>query len=708
MNAKLIAAVSFALLLTNCSEMPETKTLAQPVAKKIPHRLEKHGDVRIDNYYWLNDRENPEVIDYLNQENAYREFVMKETEGLQKKLFDEMVGRIKKDDSSVPYQLEGWWYYTRYEGEKEYPIYCRKKEALSAPEEIMLDVNELAKGHAYYQVGGVSVRPDKKMIAFGVDTVSRRIFTIHFKDLETGEILTETIANTTGGATWAEDGKTLFYSRKNETTLRSERILKHKLGTKAELDKEVYYEADETFQCGVYKSKSKKYIIIGSSATLSDEYRYVDATTPDEPFKLFQPRERNLEYGIAHFDDHWYIRTNKDGATNFKVMRTPVSATTKENWIDLLPHNPEIYIEGMELFKNYFVVEERSNGLTQMRVQQWDENEPYFIDFGEETYTAYLGTNPDFNSEVLRYGYTSLTTPNSVIDYNMRTREKTILKEQEVVGGYDKSLYASQRIWAPAADGKLVPISLVYKKELKKDFGNPLLLYGYGSYGVTIDPTFSSTRLSLLDRGFVFAIAHIRGGQYLGRDWYEDGKFLNKKNTFTDFIACAEHLVAQKYTTKAQLFAEGGSAGGLLIGAVVNLRPDLFAGVIAAVPFVDVVTTMLDESIPLTTGEYDEWGNPNDKTYYDYMLSYSPYDQVKKADYPAMLITTGLHDSQVQYWEPAKWIAKLRDYRTNKDKPLLMFCNMETGHGGASGRFEVYKETAMEYAFLLDLAGVSE
>jgi oligopeptidase B len=688
--------------------MPETKTLAQPVAKKIPHRLEKHGDVRIDNYYWLNDRENPEVIDYLNKENAYREFVMKETEGLQKKLFDEMVGRIKKDDSSVPYFLEGWWYYTRYEGEKEYPIYCRKKEALSAPEEIMLDVNELAKGHAYYQVGGVSVRPDKNMIAFGVDTVSRRIFTIHFKDLETGEILPETIANTTGGATWAEDGKTLFYSRKNETTLRSERILKHKLGTKSELDKEVYYEADETFQCGVYKSKSKKYIIIGSSATLSDEYRYVDATTPDQPFKLFQPRERNLEYGIAHFDDHWYIRTNKDGATNFKVMRTPTSATTKENWTDLLPHNPKIYIEGMELFKNYFVVEERSNGLTQMRVQQWDEKEPYFIDFGEETYTAYLGTNPDFNSEVLRYGYTSLTTPNSVIDYNMRTREKTILKEQEVVGGYDKTLYASQRIWAPAADGKLIPISLVYKKELKKDFGNPLLLYGYGSYGVTIDPTFSSTRLSLLDRGFVFAIAHIRGGQYLGRDWYEDGKFLNKKNTFTDFIACAEHLVAQKYTTKAQLFAEGGSAGGLLIGAVVNLRPDLFAGVIAAVPFVDVVTTMLDESIPLTTGEYDEWGNPNDKTYYDYMLSYSPYDQVKKADYPAMLITTGLHDSQVQYWEPAKWIAKLRDYRTNKDKPLLMFCNMETGHGGASGRFEVYKETAMEYAFLLDLAGVSE
>ena len=688
--------------------MPETKTVAQPVAKKIPHRLEKHGDTRVDDYYWLNDRENPEVIEYLNQENAYREFVMEGTKGLQQKLYDEMVGRIKKDDSSVPYQLDGWWYYTRYEGDKEYPIYCRKKESLSAPEEIMLDVNVMAKGHSYYQVGGVSVRPDKKMIAFGVDTLSRRIFTIHFKDLETGEILTETIENTTGGATWAADNKTLFYSRKNETTLRSERILKHKLGSDAKGDQEVYYEADETFNCFVYKSKSKKYIIIGSSATLSDEYRYVDASTPDADFTMFQPRERKLEYGIAHYEDHWYIRTNKDGATNFKVMSTPITATAKENWTDLIPHNPSVYVEGMELFKNYFVVEERSNGLTQMRVQRWDEKSPHFIDFGEETYTAYLGTNPDFNSEVLRYGYTSLTTPNSVIDYDMASREKTILKEQEVVGGYDKDQYESKRVWATAPDGKLVPISLVYKQDLKRDFGNPLLLYGYGSYGVTIDPTFSSTRLSLLDRGFVFAIAHIRGGQYLGRDWYEDGKFLTKKNTFTDFIACAEYLVAEKYTTKNQLFAEGGSAGGLLMGAIVNLKPELFAGVIAAVPFVDVVTTMLDESIPLTTGEYDEWGNPNDKTYYDYMLSYSPYDQVKKADYPAMLITTGLHDSQVQYWEPAKWIAKLRDYRTNKDKPLLMYCNMDTGHGGASGRFEAYKETAMEYAFLLDLIGVGE
>lgn len=685
--------------------MPENHIPTEPAAKKISHRLEMHGDVRLDNYYWLNNRENPEVIDYLNQENAYREFVMAGTKDLQHKLYEEMVGRIKKDDSSVPYHVDGWWYYTRYEGDKEYPIYCRKKESLGAQEEVMLDVNELAIGHAYYQIGGVSVRPDKKMIAFGVDTVSRRIFTIHFKDLETGEILAETIENTTGGATWAADNKTLFYSRKNEITLRSERILKHKLGTNAKSDTEVFYEEDETFNCFVYKSKSKKYVIIGSSATLSDEYRYVDANTPDAPFSIFQKRERNLEYSIAHYEDHWYIRTNKDGATNFKIMRTHISATSKENWTDLLPHNPDVYIEGIELFKNYFVVEQRSNGLTQMRVQRWNEKDAHFIDFGEETYTAYLGTNPDFTSEMLRYGYTSLTTPNSVIDYNMSTRQKTVLKEQEVVGCYDKTQYESHRLWAIAADGKKVAISLVYKKALKKDFGNPLLLYGYGSYGITVDPTFSSTRLSLLDRGFVFAIAHCRGGQYLGRDWYEDGKFLNKKNTFTDFIACAEHLIAKKYTTKTKLFAEGGSAGGLLIGAVMNMRPDLFAGIIAAVPFVDVVTTMLDKSIPLTTGEYDEWGNPNDKVYYDYMLSYSPYDQVKEVDYPAMLITTGLHDSQVQYWEPAKWIAKLREYRTNKSKPLLMYCNMDTGHGGASGRFEIYKETAMEYAFLLELAG---
>ena len=706
MNVKLVSAISFALFLSNCTTMPEKTVLTEPKAKKIPHRLEIHGDTRIDNYYWLNDRENPEVIAYLNAENAYREHIMKGTEDLQQKLFDEMVGRIKKDDSSVPYKVDGWYYYTRFEGDKEYPIYCRKRETLEAPEEIMLDVNELAKGYSYYQVAGLSIRPDKKMIAFGVDTQSRRIYTIHFKNLETGEILDEVITNTTGGATWAEDNKTLFYSRKNEITLRSERILKHKLGTSDQTDVEVYYEADETFSTFVYKTKSKKYLIIGSSATLSDEYRILEADNPDGTFRVFQPRQRNLEYGIAHFNDHWYIRTNADGATNFKIMRTPLNATTQNNWIDVLPHREDVLVGGMELFKHFIVVEERSNGLTQMRIQKWDDGTTHYIDFGEETYTAYTGTNPEYDTELLRYGYTSLTTPNSVIEYNLRTHEKTILKEQEVVGGYDKNQYESHRVWATATDGTKVPISLVYKKDLKNDFGNPLLLYGYGSYGVTIDPSFSATRLSLLDRGFVFAIAHIRGGEYLGRQWYDNGKLFTKMNTFTDFIACAEYLVDSGYTTKNKLFAMGGSAGGLLMGAVINLKPELFNGVIAAVPFVDVVTTMLDESIPLTTGEYDEWGNPNDEAFYKYMLSYSPYDQVKRADYPALLVTTGLHDSQVQYWEPAKWVAKLRELRTNKNKPLLMFCNMDTGHGGASGRFEAYKETAMEYAFLLDLAGM--
>jgi oligopeptidase B len=708
MKAKTLLALSFALILLNCNRMAQTDVISEPEAKKVPHRLEKHGDVRVDDYFWLNDRDNPEVIEYLNQENEYREFVMKGTDQLQEVLYDEMVGRIKKDDSSVPYQLDGWWYYTRFEGDQEYPIYCRKEGSLEAEEQILLDVNELARGHDYYQVGGLSVRPDKKMLAFGVDTLSRRIYTIHFKNLETGEILEEKIENTTGSATWAADNVTLFYARKNDTTLRSERILKHKLGTDATNDAEVFYEDDETFSTFVYKSKSKKYIIIGSSATLSDEYRFVSAATPDEPFQVFQLRERGLEYGISHFKDHWYIRTNKDDATNFKVMRTPETATTKENWEDVIPHREDVLVGGLELFKDHMVIEERTGGLTHMRIQRWDNGDTHYLDFGEETYTAYTGSNPDFNTDVLRYGYTSLTTPNSVIDYNMNTKVKTVQKEQEVVGGYDKTQYESKRIWAIAPDSTKIAVSLVYKKDLRTEYGNPTLLYGYGSYGYTIDPYFSSTRLSLLDRGFVYAIAHVRGSQYMGRGWYEDGKLLNKKNTFTDFIACGEHLIATGYANKQKLFAMGGSAGGLLMGAVVNMRPDLWAGIIAAVPFVDVMTTMLDESIPLTTGEYDEWGNPNEKEYYDYMLSYSPYDQVKKADYPPMLITTGLHDSQVQYWEPAKWIAKLRELRTNKSKPLLLYCNMETGHGGASGRFEAYKETAMEYAFLLDLMGISE
>lgn len=684
----------------------KSKIMEAPRAKKEVKLLEIHGDVRQDPYYWLNDRENQEVIDYLEAENAYREKVMAGTVDLQDKLFAEMKGRIQEDDQSVPYRLDGYYYYTRYESGKEHPIYCRKEGSLDAAEEILLDVNVLAEGHAYYNVGGLSVRTDKKMIAFGEDTLSRRIYTIRFKDLETGEVLKEQIPNTTGSFVWANDNKTGFYSVKDKT-LRSYKIFRHTLGTDPSEDVEVYHEADETFSTFVYRSKSKKYIIIGSGSTLSNEYRILAADAPYGNFTVFQERERGLEYSIAHFNDRWFIRTNKDGASNFKLMECTEAETSQDHWIDRIPHREEVFLEDFELFANYLVLDERYEGLNRLRIIP-NEGEEHYLDFGEEAYTANIGNNPEFDSEWLRFGYSSLTTPNSVLEYHLGTREKKILKEQEVVGGYNKEAYHTERIWATADDGQKVPISLVYRKDLfKKDGSNPLLVYGYGSYGATIDARFSSVRLSLLDRGFVYAIAHIRGGQYLGRAWYENGKLLHKRNTFTDFIACTQHLQKEGYSQADRTFAYGGSAGGLLIGAVVNLKPEIYRGVIAAVPFVDVVTTMLDESIPLTTGEYDEWGNPNDKVYYDYMLSYSPYDQVKAQHYPAMLVTTGLHDSQVQYWEPAKWVAKLRDLKKDEN-PLLLFCNMETGHSGASGRFESLRETAMEYSFLLDLAEISE
>ncbi|TNE30768.1 MAG: S9 family peptidase [Bacteroidetes bacterium] len=702
-----IFAVLSTFAILSCSNHT-TNMPQEPQAKRVPVQLEKHGDIRIDNYYWLNQREDEEVIEYLNSENAYREAIMKGTEELQSSLYDEMVGRIKQDDSSVPYELDGYFYYSRFNKGDQYPIYCRKKGSMDADEEILLNVNELAKGHSYYQVSGISVRPDSKMIAFGVDTVSRRIYTIHFKDLETGEILEEVIPNTSGSATWAEDSKTVFYCTKDRETLRQDRVHRHVLGTNYGVDVEVYYEEDDTYITFVGKSKSKKFILIGSHSTLTTEYRFIPADQPDSDFTVIQPRTRGLEYGVAHFEDYWYIRTNHNGATNFKLMKTPIDAPGVENWVDVIPHREDVLLEGVEIFRDFLVVDERSNGLNQIHIQRWDGSEEHYIEFDEETYTAYVGNNPQYDTELLRYGYSSMTTPASVIEYNMTSRDKVVLKEQEVVGGYDKSQYKSERVWATADDGTKVPISLVYRVDMKREGGNPLLLYGYGSYGHTIDPSFSSTRLSLLDRGFVYAIAHVRGGEYLGRPWYEDGKLLNKRNTFTDFIACGDFLIESGMTSKGHLYAMGGSAGGLLMGAVINMRPSLFNGVIAAVPFVDVMTTMLDESIPLTTGEYDEWGNPNEKEYYDYMLSYSPYDNVETKDYPALLITTGLHDSQVQYWEPAKWIAKLREKRTNRDRPLLMYCNMDTGHGGASGRFEAYKEVAMEYAFFLDLEGISK
>ncbi|WP_341214535.1 S9 family peptidase [uncultured Wocania sp.] len=678
-----------------------------PKAKKIPKSLQIHNDTRIDNYYWLNDKENPEVIDYLNAENAYTKHVMQHTEEFQKDLFEEMKGRIKEDDTSVPYKLNGYWYITRFEKGNDYPIYSRKKENLEATEEILFDCNKMAKDLAYFNLGSIAISPDNKLAAFSTDTISRRQYNIQIKNLETGKIYADKILNTTGSVTWANDNKTLFYAIKDEVTLRSHKIFMHKLHTDTKEDIEVYHETDETFNTFVYKSKSKKYIIIGCSSTLSSEYRILNANMPYGKFKIFQKRIPDLEYSIAHYNDSFYIISNADKATNFKLSKTKETSTEKENWTDVLPHRKDVLIEDIEIFKDYLVVNERENGLNKLRIINRNGKEDYYLPFNSETYTTYIGNNPDFNSDTLRYGFSALTSPNATIDYNLKTKQSQIKKEQDVLGGkFNKENYESKRIWATARDGVKVPISLVYKKGIKFDGNNPLLQYAYGSYGSTIDPSFSTIRLSLLDRGFIYAIAHIRGGEYLGRHWYENGKLLTKKNTFTDFIDCSKYLIEKKYTSKKHLYAYGGSAGGLLMGAIINMNPELYHGILAAVPFVDVVTTMLDDTIPLTTGEYDEWGNPNEEVYYDYMKSYSPYDNVEAKAYPNMLVTTGLHDSQVQYWEPAKWIAKLRELKKDNNK-LLLHTDMDSGHGGASGRFETLKEVALEYAFILDLEGIS-
>ena len=683
-----------------------SKSIQPPKAKILPKILEKHGHARTDNYYWLNERENPEVIAYLNAENEYYQKSTAHTKEFQNSLFEEMKARIKEDDESVPYFYNGYYYITRFEKGKDYPIHSRKKGSLEAPEEIMFDCNEMAKGHAYFNLAGLSVSEDNVWASFGVDTVSRRQYTIQIKNLQTGELLPVKIENTTGGATWASDNQTLFYSRKDEQTLRPDKIYKHKLGTSSDKDKLVFFEKDETFDVSVYKSKSKKYIIINSNSTMTTEYRMVLSATPDAKFTVFQKRTRGLEYSMSHFGDHFYIVTNKDKATNFKLMKTPENATGKENWVDVIPHREEVLLEDIDIFAAYLVVTERYNGLNQIRIMPWNGQGDYYLPFDSETFTAYTTTNLDFDTEILRYAFQSLATPSSVIDFNMRTKTKTVLKEQEVVGGtFDKNNYTEERVWATAQDGTQVPISMVYRKGLQKNSMNPTLLYAYGSYGVTMDCYFSTVRLSLLDRGFIYAIAHIRGGEDLGRPWYENGKLLKKKNTFTDFIDCSQFLIDQQYTSNQHLYAEGGSAGGLLMGAIVNMAPSLYHGVIAQVPFVDVVTTMLDDSIPLTTGEYDEWGNPNVKKYYNYMLSYSPYDNVTAQAYPHMYVSTGLHDSQVQYWEPAKWVAKLRVLKTD-DNQLYLDTNMDAGHGGASGRFEAIKEIAKEYSFLLDLEGI--
>jgi oligopeptidase B len=674
--------------------------------KKIPMRLEKHGHVRVDNYHWLRERENPEVIKYLNDENDYAAKEMAHARAFEEKLFEEIKGRFKQTDMSVPYKRDDYFYYTRYEEGKEYPIYARRRGSLDQPEEIVLDVNSLAEGHEFFSLGGWAVSSGQDLLAYAADTQGRRIHTTYLKNLATGELLADVLPNVTENLVWANDNKTLFYGKQDKTTLRQYQIWRHVIGADLAEDQLVFEENDETFVAYIFKTKSKNFLMIVSSHTTSQEYRYLDAGNPVGEFEIFLPREREHEYHIDHFEGRFIIRTN-DQARNFRLMATPVEKTGRENWQEIIPHRADVYLGDFELFKDHLVLEERTRGLTQIRVVAWAGGGEHYLQFDEPAYRANLNVNLDFDTTTLRFDYTSMKTPLSIYDYNMTHHGKNLLKREEVLGGFAADNYVTERLFARAADGADIPMSILYRKGMQRDGQNPVLIYGYGAYGLSIDAAFSSPRLSLVDRGFIFAIAHIRGGQEMGRQWYEDGKLLKKKNTLTDFIACAEFLIREKFTSPEKLFAMGRSAGGLLMGAISNMRTDLFKGIVAEVPFVDVVTTMLDASIPLTTGEYDEWGDPNQKEYYDYMLSYSPYDNVERKAYPAMLITGGLHDSQVQYWEPAKWAAKLRELKTDNNR-LLLKTNMDAGHGGATGRFRRHRETAFSYLFLLDLLGTRE
>jgi oligopeptidase B len=674
-----------------------------PLAKKVPKELVIHGHARMDEYYWLNQREDPEVIEYLRAENAYTDAVMKPAQGLRDTLYREMVGRLKPDDASVPYRENGYWYYTRYEKGKDYPLYCRRKGSLQAAETVLLDGNRMAAGEAYFHIGSIAVSPDNALLAYSVDTVSRRQYRIRFRDLRSGRDLADEVKMTSGSMAWAADGRTVFYPVIDPGTLRAYKVCRHRLGSAAAADATVYEEKDETFDVGIGLSRSRRFLLLASRSTLSDEYRFLDAARPEGEFTVFQPRQRGLEYSIDHLDGRFFVLTN-DGAENFKLMTASEERTGRDSWRELVAHRPDVLLEEFELFARYLVLGERRAGLTQIRVLPWGEREGYTIDFPEPAYTVGTAFTAEPGTDWMRFTYTSLTTPPSTWEFDMKTRQRRLLKRQEVLGGYRPELYASERLIVPAYDGTRVPVSLVFRRDTARGADTPLLLYGYGSYGYSTDPAFNSARLSLLDRGFIYAIAHVRGGQELGRSWYDNGKLFKKMNTFTDFISCAEYLVRHGYTSPRRLFASGGSAGGLLMGAVANLRPDLFRGMVAQVPFVDVVTTMLDPSIPLTTSEYDEWGNPNQPEQYEYMLSYSPYDNVRAKPYPAMLVTTGLHDSQVQYFEPAKWVARLRATKTDGNL-LLLRTNMEAGHGGASGRFRRLEEVAFEYAFLLRLAG---
>ena len=679
-------------------------TISPPVALKRPHRLEKHGEIRIDDYFWLRERDTADVLAYLEAENDYLKVELRETTDLQACLFEEIKNRIKQTDTSVPYRDGLFVYYERDEVGKEYKIYCRRPlDDTKAPEQIILDVNAVAEGCEFCDVGSQEISPNADILAYTVDTIGRRRYRIRFRDLAGSETLPDAIQDVTSNVVWANDSQTVFYGRQNSSTLRPFQIYRHCLGTEVSADELIYEESDETFSCSVVKSRSKRYVLIGSYQTLSSEYRYLDADRPNDRFTLFLSRERDHEYHLDHYESHFYIRTNA-GAKNFRLMETDERHPERNQWRELIPHRCNVLLEDYEMFRDHLVLQERQDGLVRLRVRQWRSGSEHEVVFDEPAYDAYIDAhNREPNANVVRLGYSSLTTPESIFDYDMTTRKRTLLKREEVLGGFDRSRYLTERLYAKADDGVLVPISLVSRLDTPRDGASPLLLHGYGAYGISTDASFYSPQLSLLDRGFTFAIAHVRGGEELGRRWYDDGRLLNKRNTFTDFIACADHLVAEGYTTPKRLFAIGGSAGGLLMGTVVNMRPELFKAVVAQVPFVDVLTTMLDESIPLTTAEYDEWGNPQERYYYDYIRSYSPYDNVEAKPYPHLLVMTGLHDSHVQYWEPAKWVAKLRDLKTD-DHRLLLKTNMDAGHGGNSGRYRRYREIALQYAFLLDLA----
>ncbi len=697
--------ITILLLLTFNSCKEKIKNMSIPPICEVQEKLlSKHNDNRVDNYYWLNDRNNPKVIDYLNKENDYTDYKMKDTEKFQSDIFLELKGRIKDDDESVPYKYNGYLYWKKFKKGDEHPVYLRK-EIGGENQEILLDVNELAAKHDFFELGDYDISPNNELMAYGFDTLSRRIYQINIMNLGSGELYEETLENTTGSMVWANDNSTIFYTKQDSQTLRSFQIYAHKIGTSQSDDILIYEEKDETFYCYVYKSKSEDYIIINSSSTLSDEYRLIPSNNPLLEPKVFQKRTKGLEYSIYHKKDHFYILTNEDHH-NFSLKICDLENTSKDNWKTFIKGNSEVLIEGVDVFDNFIVITERKEGLLHLKVMNLKTDEIYYIPFDEPSYVVQTSANLLMNTNKLRFSYNSMVNPGTIFEYNMDSKIAKSLKEKEIVGGYDKNNYKSERLWAEGRDGTKIPISIVYKKGITKNGVNPTLLYAYGSYGYSIDPTFSSNRLSLLNRGFIFAIAHIRGGEDLGRNWYENGKLLKKKNTFYDFIDCGKFLIEENFTSNQKLYAAGGSAGGLLMGAVINMEPNLFNGVLAIVPFVDVITTMLDESIPLTTGEYDEWGNPNVKEFYDYMLSYSPYDNVEKKNYPNLLVTTGLHDSQVQYWEPAKWVAKLRAHKTD-DNLLLLKTNMKAGHGGASGRFEYLKETALEYAFLFKLENIT-